>query len=105
VEANFFEQYGLELQKKKNLSIGETYPIYGMITEVLEETPAGVEVVINFNLKACLLVDCPEKRGIILDRAFEPGIFVSTVTGIDGKAISVDCKTVVFGRKATAELN
>jgi hypothetical protein len=104
VEANFFEQYGLELQKK-SLSIGETYPIYGMITEVLEETTGGVEVMINFNLRASLQVDCPEKRGIIMDRAFEPGIFVSTVTDIDGKAISVDCKTVVFGRKPEVGVN
>jgi hypothetical protein len=52
-----------------------------------------------------LQVNCPEKRGIIIDRAFEPGIFVSTVTDINDKAISVDCKTVVFGRKAEVALN
>jgi hypothetical protein len=39
-----------------------------------------------------------EKVEILKQRAFEPGIFVSTVTSKEN-GIVVDCSTVVFGRR------
>jgi hypothetical protein len=39
-----------------------------------------------------------EKVELLKERAFEPGIFVSTVKAKDPK-LEVDCSTVVFGKK------
>jgi hypothetical protein len=41
-----------------------------------------------------------EKIELLKERAFEPGIFVSTVTSKEN-GIAVDCSTVVFGRRQT----
>lgn len=96
-EQNFFEKFGLEIAAGE-VEIGQTYPIYGMITKILDETPGSVLVEINFSIKANMAIPDPEKIELLKERAFEPGIFVSTVTQKDGGVI-VDCSTVVFGRR------
>jgi len=96
-EANFFEKFGLEVASGE-VEIGQTYPIYGMITKLLDETPGRVVVELNFSIKANMAIPEIEKINLLKERAFEPGIFVSTVTNKDG-GIVVDCNTVVFGRK------
>jgi hypothetical protein len=40
----------------------------------------------------------PAKIELLKERAFEPGIFVSTVTN-KGPNVEVDCSTVVFGKR------
>ena len=96
-EQNFFEKFGLEVATG-DVEIGGTYPIYGMITKVLEEEPGGVQVELNFSIVANMAIPDIEKVEVLKQRAFEPGIFVSTVTKKDG-GIEVDCSTVVFGRR------
>jgi hypothetical protein len=96
-EQNFFEKFGLEIAAGE-VEIGQTYPIYGMITKILDETPGSVLVEINFSIKANMAIPDPEKIELLKERAFEPGIFVSTVTQKDG-GVTVDCSTVVFGRR------
>jgi hypothetical protein len=39
-----------------------------------------------------------EKIDLLKERAFEPGIFVSTVVNKEPKIV-VDCSTVVFGKR------
>ena len=96
-EMNFFEKFGLEVTSGE-VEIGRTYPIYGMITKLLDETPGKVVVELNFSIKAHMAIPEQEKITLLKERAFEPGIFVSTVTSkADG--ITVDCNTVVFGRR------
>jgi len=80
------------------VEIGQTYPIYGMITKLLDETPGKVLVEINFSIKANMAIPDKDKIELLKQRAFEPGIFVSTVTSKDN-GIAVDCSTVVFGRR------
>ena len=96
-EQNFFEKFGLEVASGE-VEIGQTYPIYGMITKILDETPGKVMVELNFNIKASMAIPENDKINILKERAFEPGIFVSTVTSKD-EGIQVDCSTVVFGKK------
>lgn len=96
-EQNFFEKFGLEVATGE-VEVGQTYPIYGMITKLLDETPGQVLVEINFSIRANMSIPDKEKVEILKQRAFEPGIFVSTVTSKDN-GISVDCSTVVFGRR------
>ena len=96
-DPNFFEKFGLEVTSGE-VEVGQTYPIYGMITRVLDETPGNVLVEINFSIIASMAIPEAKKIEILKERAFEPGIFVSTVRSkTDG--VKVDCSTVVFGKK------
>ena len=96
-EQNFFEKFGLEVTSGE-VEIGQTYPIYGMITKLLDDTPGKVVVELNFSIKANMSIPEAEKINLLKERAFEPGIFVSTVTSKED-GIIVDCNTVVFGRR------
>jgi hypothetical protein len=96
-EINFFEKFGLEV-KTGEVEIGQTYPIYGMITKMLDETPGKVVVELNFSIRANMSIPDQDKIELLKERAFEPGIFVSTVTSKEN-GINVDCSTVVFGRR------
>jgi hypothetical protein len=96
-EQNFFEKFGLEVTSGE-VEVGHTYPIYGMITKLIDETPGKVVVELNFSIKASMAIPDTEKVNLLKERAFEPGIFVSTVTSKED-GINVDCSTVVFGRR------
>ncbi|MBX7142983.1 MAG: hypothetical protein K1X79_00880 [Oligoflexia bacterium] len=96
-EQNFFEKFGLEVTSGE-VEIGQTYPIYGMITKILDDTPGNVAVEINFSIRANMAIPDRDKVELLKERSFEPGIFVSTVKSKDG-GITVDCSTVVFGRR------
>lgn len=96
-DQNFFEKFGLEVSSGE-VEIGQTYPIYGMITKVIDDTPGGVVVELNFSIRANMTIPDQEKIELLKSRAFEPGIFVSTVTSKETGVI-VDCSTVVFGRR------
>src|SRR5580765_5374683 len=94
-DLDFFEKFGLEVATGE-VEIGSTYPIYGMITKLIDDTPGNVIVEINFSIRANMAIPDASKVEILKERAFEPGIFVSTVISKDG-GITVDCSTVVFG--------
>lgn len=96
-EHNFFEKFGLEVTTGE-VEIGQTYPIYGMITKLLDDTPGSVMVEINFSIQALMAIPDEEKINLLKERAFEPGIFVSTVLSKEN-GIKVDCSTVVFGKR------
>ena len=96
-ELNFFEKFGLEVTSGE-VEIGQTYPIYGMITKILDETPGSVLVEINFSIKAHMSIPEQAKVDLLKERSFEPGIFVSTVKSKDS-GLEVDCSTVVFGKR------
>lgn len=94
---NFFEKFGLEVTSGE-VEIGQTYPIYGMITKIINETPGDVQVEINFSIIANMAIPDQAKIELLKERAFEPGIFVSTIKSKE-EGIRVDCSTVVFGRR------
>ena len=96
-EQNFFEKFGLEVSSG-DVEIGQTYPIYGMITKIIDDTPGHVICEINFSIQANMMIPDQDKIELLKQRAFEPGIFVSTVTA-KTEGIRVDCSTVVFGRR------
>lgn len=96
-EQNFFEKFGLEVSTGE-VEIGQTYPIYGMITKIIDESPGHVVVELNFSIRAHMSIPEDSKVNLLKERAFEPGIFVSTVTSKDG-GVAVDCSTVVFGKR------
>lgn len=96
-ESNFFEKFGLEVSSGE-VQVGQTYPIYGMITKLLSDTPGEIVVELNFSIRAKMSIPDSTKVELLKERAFEPGIFVSTVLEKDPSVV-VDCSTVVFGRK------
>ena len=96
-ENNFFEKFGLEVSSGE-VQVGQTYPIYGMITKLLSDSPGEVIVELNFSIKAKMSIPDNSKVELLKQRAFEPGIFVSTVVSKESGVV-VDCSTVVFGRK------
>ena len=96
-QQNFFEKFGLEVGTGE-VVVGQTYPIYGMITKILDDSPGSVVVELNFSIKANMSIPDEKKVNVLKERAFEPGIFVSTIRSKDDE-IEVDCATVVFGRK------
>ena len=96
-DKNFFEKFGLEVAQGE-IEVGQTYPIYGMITKILDDTPGNVIVEINFNIRANMAIPDANKVELLKERAFEPGIFVSTVK-TKAEGIIVDCSTVVFGKR------
>ena len=97
-EQNFFEKFGLEVSTG-DVEVGKTYPIYGMITDIFNNDNQ-ISVEINYSIVASMNLQDDNKIETLKERAFEPGIFISTVTDKDdtGK-VQVDCQTVVFGRK------
>lgn len=94
---NFFEKFGCEVQFGE-VEVGTTYPLYGMITRIIDDTPGNVIVELNFSITATMTIPDESKVELLKERAFEPGIFVSTVTSKNPQ-IEVDCSTVVFGKK------
>lgn len=96
-EENFLNKSGLNVEPNE-VEVGNTYPIYGMITNFLSETPGNVVVEINNSIIANLNLPTSEKIELVKQRTFETGIFVSTIISKDEKTF-VDCHTVIFGKK------
>ena len=93
----FFEEFGLEVVNG-DVEVGQTYPLFGMITKILEQTPSKIRLELNFNIIANVTVEDPKRADILRERAFESGIFVSTVVAKEPK-IEVNCQTIIFGRR------
>lgn len=93
---DFFEQYGLSVAKGQVL-VGNTYPIFGMITKVSEVDGTEVLVEINRNITARMNITEPGKLEILKKKAFETGIFVAKVLQAEPN-IEVECQAVIFGR-------
>lgn len=83
---------------QQEVEVGGTYPIFGMITEIEEHESGAIYAQINCNIRAKLKQIDESKLEFLRKRAFESGIFVSTVTA-KGEKIEVDCKTIIFGHR------
>ena len=97
---NFFDKFNCEVEAAE-VQVGTTYPLYGMITKIIDDTPGNVIVELNFSITATMTIPDQEKVEMLKERAFEPGIFVSTVTNKTPN-VEVDCSTVVFGKRQGA---
>ncbi|MCC6220140.1 MAG: hypothetical protein IT291_02755 [Deltaproteobacteria bacterium] len=95
-EKGFFEQFGLEL-KCCEVEVGQTYPIFGMITKVFDDNHDDVSVEINHYIIAKIKLIDAEKLEILKQRAFETGIFVATVLAKEPQ-VQLECRTIIFGR-------
>ena len=95
---NLFSKLGLRAESSA-VEVGKTYPIFGMITKVREEEESGdILVEVNGAILMKMNIEDNKMLGILKERAFESGIFISKVTSI-GKKVKADCHTVIFGKK------
>ena len=92
------ENLNIDTISNEDIQVGQTYPIYGMITEFISENPGNVIVKLNFNITAYMNINTEEKVEILRKRAFEPGIFISKILSKTADSFEVDCTTVVYGR-------
>jgi hypothetical protein len=96
-EGDLFKELGLSVATGE-VAVGETYPIFGMITKVIDSTPGQVAVELNFNIRAHLRVS--DEKGIetLKERVYESGIFISRIIAKE-PSVEVDCQTVIFGKR------
>lgn len=98
MDSNFFKNNQLNIETGE-VAVGETYPIYGMITNIIDDTPGQVLVELNFSITAYLNLSTTEKVELVKERAFEAGIFVSTILEKSEGHTIVNCQTIIFGKK------
>ena len=91
-----FDELGLEV-KLGEVEIGQTYPIFGIITKFINDTLGCVVIEINQNIEAKLDLDDQEKLNLLKNRAFDTGIFVCKIKET-GAIIKAECSTIIFGK-------
>lgn len=92
----FFDKMGLVLRHQE-VEVGNTYPIFGMITAISDETPGGVVAELNHSIVVRLNLSEGEHVDLLKKRAFETGIFIAKVLSTEPR-LEVECSTVIFGR-------
>jgi hypothetical protein len=102
-DEDFFTKTGttLDYTPAENLLIGQVYPIYGMITQVLADEPEGFRLRVNDSIDLVCNIGDPANIEKVKSRAFEPGIFVTEITSIE--PLQGRCTTIVFGRPSAAQ--
>lgn len=96
-EKNLFDQLGLEVAHGE-VEVGSTYPIFGIITNFIDDTPGQVVAEINYNIRAHMSVPDAVKVNLLKERAFESGIFIAKVLKKEPQ-VEIECQTVIFGKK------
>ncbi len=93
---NLFEELGLEVTRGE-VEVGNTYPIFGMITEFKCDEPGDVVAKINHNITARMNVNDQARIDVLKGKAFETGIFISRVLSLEPQ-VEVECHKVIFGK-------
>lgn len=77
--------------------VGNIYPIYGMITGIVEEGEDYIIIEINQKIRARITNSEVQKLEQIKYKIFEAGIFVSSL--VSKEPLEVECKVVIFGKQ------
>ena len=93
---DLFSELGLAVSEGK-VEVGKVYPIFGMITEIVELEGDDVTVEINHQIRARLKIRSEERLEVLKQKAFESGIFVAKILELEPQ-IQVECQAVIFGR-------
>lgn len=94
---DLFEELGLQVAPSE-VEVGKTYPIFGVITKIINDEPGQVVVELNYSITAKMHVSESSRVELLKERAFESGIFVCTILNKE-PSVEVDCQVVIFGRK------
>jgi len=81
-----------------DLKVGQTYPMFGIITRFIREVVGDVVVEINNSITLSMTISTTEALELLKSRAFDPGIFMSQVTATEPTVIAT-CDKVVFGKR------
>lgn len=92
-------QYKIE---HREVEIGKTYPLYGYITKIIDDTFENFTVEINNGISLKCTFTAGDCRAQIKERAFEPGIFVARITGLN--PVKGECGSMVFGPMVNTDL-
>ena len=87
--------------RRDDIVAGQTYPICGMITDVIADSTDTMTVVVEDYYRMKLTLRDGDSKELIKGRAFETAIFISTFTS----RYEADCQTVIFGKKPQRTLN
>lgn len=90
------DELGIRLGSTE-VEVGETYPIYGVITGVEELGDGNVLAIINHSIKVEMYISKQDRLEVLKSRAFESGIFVGTVKQKEPELI-LECQAVIFGK-------
>lgn len=95
-DKNLFDELGLAVAFAE-VNLGQPYPVYGIITKFISDSPGNIVVLINDHIEATMNVVDDDKIATLKNRCFDPGIFVCTFTQKD-PSLRADCSTVIFGK-------
>jgi len=90
------DKMGIEVKQGK-VTVGETYPLYGIITRIVDDMPGCTTIEINNQVLAHISVS-NEYLELLKKRAFEPAIFIAKITRCE--PIECECSTIIFGKPA-----
>jgi len=95
----------LEFSVKNNdVVVGETYPIYGKINDIVKSSDGKIVLLVNDNVELTLDINKDTILDELIAQAFEPGIFISTIDNLDFN-IKATCSTIVFDKKTRPTIN
>lgn len=110
------KKFDTEAVDLKNIVVGKSYPLFGMITSIVENTPERFVGIINYTMKATFNSLTETFREMVVNRVFEPGIFVCEVLAVNEKhtvgedfqynentvfQLELSVETVIFNKKRT----
>ena len=95
-EKCLFDELGLEVAHGQ-VSGGNTYPLFGMITRLTKDESGEVVAEINNHIIATINIKDQERVDVLKQRAFETAIFVSTVVALEPQ-LKVECRAIIFGK-------
>jgi hypothetical protein len=98
---DFFNKFGLTVEASE-VEIGKIYPLYGMITQILNPSMENFTIEINSGLVLKCSINDEDSVEKIKERAFEPAIFVTQITSVN--PVAGDCTTIIFGKRQHSQL-
>lgn len=98
---DFFTKFGLTVEASE-VELGRVYPLYGTITQILDSRIETFTIEINGGLVLKCSIGDQDSVEKIKERAFEPAIFVTEITGL--APVSGDCTTIIFGKRQQSHL-
>lgn len=98
---DLLQKYNLRIEPSE-IQIGKTYPLYGMVTKIIDESLENFTIELNYQITLKCFVKNAQSVDTIKERAFEPGIFVTEITSVE--PVAGNCGTIVFGRKQHDEM-
>ena len=83
--------------KHVDVEVGKVYPIYGYISNILNDSSDDIVLQINDHiiLNVKLTDSCTIE--LLKSRVFEPGIFMTKILNNQDKIIG-DCSVIIFGK-------